>query len=229
MKTINTSARMFGLFFILAFISYGTGFSMIESITASKYPLEAIVAGKTSIIIGGILMALVHTIGNIGLAVIMLCVLKPIHKQLAYCYFSTVIVSTVMLLIGSVFLLLMVPISEHSTSSTASELVNGETLILLCKKLNFFAYQIGMVIWGISGLILCILLFRSKLTYRWLAVWGFIGYLFFITGCIFELFGSPFGIYFSIPGGLYELTLGVLLLAKGFNRPKILEAKELIA
>ena len=223
MKTINTSARIFGLFFILAFISYGTGFSMIESIAASEHPLEAIMAGKTNVIIGGILIALVHTIGNIGLAVIMLSVLKPIQQQLAYGYFSTVIVSTIMLMVGSVFLLLMVPISEQSTSSTASELVNGESLILLCKKLNFFAYQIGMVIWGISGLILCILLFRSKLTFQWLAVWGFIGYLFFITGCIFELFGLPIGIYFSIPGGLYELTLGVLLLVKGFNRTTILQ------
>jgi hypothetical protein len=218
MKTNNTSARLFGLFFILAFISYGIGFSWIESITASKHPLEAIMESKTMVIIGGILMALVHTLSNIGLAVIMFFVLKPIHKQLAYGYYSAAIVSTILLLLGSIFLLLLVPISDTYLTSSGSNLATGETLVFLCKRLNFFTYQLGMVIWGIGGLAFCVLLIRSKLTYKWICIWGFLGYLIFITGCVFELFDHEIGVWLSIPGGSFELTLSIIFLVKGFNQ-----------
>ena len=88
-------------------------------------------------------------------------------------------------------------------------------------KGNFFAYQLGMAIWGLGGLMFCYLLYESKLVPRLLPVWGFIGYIIFISGTILELFGNNIGVQLSIPGGLFEIFLSVWLIVKGFNAPAI--------
>ena len=49
------------------------------------------------------------------------------------------------------------------------------------------------------------------------AVWGFIGYACIAAGTLLELFGvAGAGIVGAIPGGLFELTFGIWLIARGF-------------
>ena len=49
-----------------------------------------------------------------------------------------------------------------------------------------------------------------------LAVWGAAGYL---VHCA-EAFGSHVSLILRIPGGLFELTFGIWLLAKGIRSPR---------
>ena len=70
---------------------------------------------------------------------------------------------------------------------------------------------------GIGSLFFCALLFRTRLVPRLLAAWGFIGYACFAGGNLLELFGvAGAGIVGAIPGGLFELTFGIWLIARGF-------------
>jgi hypothetical protein len=70
---------------------------------------------------------------------------------------------------------------------------------------------------GIGSLFFCALLFRTGLVPRFLAVWGFIGYACFAGGTLLELFGvAGAGLVGAIPGGLFELTFGIWLIARGF-------------
>ena len=64
----------------------------------------------------------------------------------------------------------------------------------------------------------CHLLLKSKLVPKVLAIWGTIGYLIFITGTILELFGYNVGVQLALPGGLFELSLSIWLIIKGFNQ-----------
>ena len=57
-----------------------------------------------------------------------------------------------------------------------------------------------------------------------LGLWGMIGYIIFISGTILELFGFPVGVLLALPGGLFELSLSVWLIAKGFNSASIASA-----
>jgi hypothetical protein len=88
---------------------------------------------------------------------------------------------------------------------------------MVLSKGNYYAYQIGMVIWGIGGLMFDYLLYQSKLVPRPLAVWGVIGYIVFISGITLELFGYGVGVLLSIPGGLFEVSLSVWLIVRGFS------------
>ena len=218
MKSQKIAARTFGIFFILAFVSYGLGSGIIGSYADLSDSLTSINSNKFQLIFGVIMMALVHTIVNIGLPVIMMTYLKPYNKTLSYGYLSAGIAATVTLIIGAIFIIMLVPLSAEYVSTDNTNTIHFETISMVLKKGNFYAYQIGMAIWGLGGLMFCYLLLKSKLVPKVFAIWGTIGYLIFITGTILELFGYKVGVQLALPGGLFELSLSIWLIIKGFNQ-----------
>ena len=213
-------ARTFGLFFIIAFLSYGIGGGLVDSIVSVPDFLTHIADHKTTLIIGVCLMALIHTIVNIGLPVLLLPILVPFNKTISYGYLCAAITATIILVIGAIFLLLLVPLSEDYIKLGIADTSNFETLGAVLKKGGFYAYQIGMAIWGFGGLLLCYVLYISKLVPRLFSIWGFVGYTIFIAGTILELYGHEVGALLSIPGGLFEISLSLWLLTKGFRVSK---------
>lgn len=213
----RNAARMFGIFFIFTFISYGVGSGLVDSITGEPDFLANIYANQTTIIIGVILMALVHTFLNIGLPVILMPILRPFNKNVAYGYLSAAIVATVVLVVGGIYMLLLIPLSDEFTKAGSTALTYFETIGILLKMGGAFSYQLGMALWGLGGMMLVSLLYRTKLVPRYLAGWGIIGYIVFISGTILELFGIGAGVFLALPGGLFEIGLSVWLIARGFN------------
>ena len=200
------AARTYGLFFLLAFLSYGAG----SGITASMGgDLTAIADAKSTFTIGILLMAIVHTFVNIGLATVMLPILKPFNKTVTYGYFAAAITATTVAVIGAIFMALLVPLSDVTTDT--------ETLAMLLNKGSFYAYQISMTIWGLGGLMFVYVLGKSNLVPRLFPIWGAFGYLVFMTGTTAEMFGYPIGVMLSAPGGLFEVSLSLWLIFKGFN------------
>ena len=167
---------------------------------------------------GVILMALLHSFVNIGLPVIMFPLLKPTNERFTYAYLGAGISATVVLISGTVFTLLLLPLSDAYVEAGSSADSHFETLRLLSVKGGFYAYQLGIAIWGIGGLFLTTLLHQSRLVPRFISVWGFIGYIIFMTGTILELYGYGYGVQLALPGGLFELFLSFWLIIKGFNQ-----------
>ncbi len=122
MKSQKIIARTFGIFFLLAFLSYGVGSSITGSVTDAADSLSTINTNKVQLIIGVILMALVHTIVNIGLPVLMVPILKRFNKILSYGYLSAGITATVILIVGSIFLLLYIPLGSMYNNADSTDL-----------------------------------------------------------------------------------------------------------
>ena len=66
-------------------------------------------------------------------------------------------------------------------------------------------------------MILCYTLYKAKLVPGWLAVWGFVGYATILVGMLSAIMGSGLGDLSSLPGGLWEVFIGVWLIVKGFS------------
>jgi hypothetical protein len=221
MNSYKIEAKTFGIFFIIAFISYGIGSGLINSIVSTPDFLTHVYADKTLIVIGVILMGLVHSFVNIGLPIIMLPILKPYNTRLAYGYLSAAIIATTILALGSIFLLLLLPLSEEYVKADISLIPNIEIIGSLLKKGAYYSYHMGMAFWSMGGLMLTALLYKSKLIPRPLSVLGIIGYLVLATGSVMALYtqNNEIDIISVIPGGIFEITLSVWLIVKGFNIP----------
>jgi hypothetical protein len=226
MFTHRNTARLWGIFFIIAFLAYGIGSGMIGTITDTPDFLTNVNANSTTIIVGVILIALVHTFVNIGLPVLLMPILKPFHKNLTYGYLSFAIASTTVIVVSGIFLMLLIPLSSEYVQAGSAAADHFNTLGEVLKMGGFYAYQIGMAIWGMGGLLFTAVLYKSKIVSRVFSVWGFIGYAVFFAGTIFELFGISAGVMLAIPGGLFEIALSLWLIFKGFNSEAITPAEQ---
>lgn len=97
----------------------------------------------------------------------------------------------------------------------AENLVRDPAPESILVQLNAMAYQIGEMTLGVGATFLCLLLFRTRLIPRWLAISGLIGYPCLVAGTIAEVFGFHIGLYLTMPGFFFELVLPVWLLTKG--------------
>ncbi|WP_233621737.1 DUF4386 domain-containing protein [Amycolatopsis sp. WAC 04182] len=75
-----------------------------------------------------------------------------------------------------------------------------------------------------AGLCMSILLHRSRLVPRWLAVLGIVSYPTLLAGCVLDLFGvvdvtQGVGLVALVPGGVFEVVLPIWLFVKGFTFP----------
>lgn len=87
---------------------------------------------------------------------------------------------------------------------------------------NDLAYQLGMLTLGVGSVPFCYVLLRQRIAPIWLGIWGMVGYAVLACGAMLELLGVGAGLLLSIPGGLFEIALGLLLIAHGFPEPAAL-------
>ena len=82
------------------------------------------------------------------------------------------------------------------------------------------ALQLIYLFNGMAGGLFAVLLFRSRLVPRWIAVLGLIGYPVLLVGTLLAIFGvtdvtQGVGMVSVVPGALFELIFPIWLLARG--------------
>jgi Domain of unknown function (DUF4386) len=205
-----TYSRLIGALFLLGFLSYGIGSGLVTSLVGGSNFLSTIGASQTLLVIGAFLM-LLNTGVDVGKGVLFFPILEKHSKRTALGYLATMIVEVVLLDAGVLALLLIVPLAKHAGEAGAQTL--GSILV----QSNAMAYQMGEMTLGVGATFLCLLLFRSRLIPRWLAISGLIGYPILVAGTIAEIFGIHIGLYLTIPGFFFELVLPFWLFFKGFQ------------
>lgn len=188
-SSVRRTARIVGVLFLAGYLAYGVG-SLIAKGSADR-------SGSTALFVTGAALMLLNSAFVIGIGVLMFPILRPHNKAIAAGYLGTRIFEGVVLAIGVVSLIVL----------TGSPAIHA----------NSVSYNVAEAGLGIGSLFFCALLFRTGLVPRFLAVWGFIGYACFAGGTLLELFGvAGAGLVGAIPGGLFELTFGIWLIARGF-------------
>ncbi|MEE9427622.1 MAG: DUF4386 domain-containing protein [Paracoccaceae bacterium] len=217
----RNAARLFGICFILTFLSYGIGSSMVDAVTGDAGFLDLIPDNSISLAVGVVLMAVLHSLTNIALPVLMLPILKPVNERLAYGYFGLAVAATTVLAVGGVMLLMLMPLGDAYAVADSATRPPLEATAKMLKSGATSAYHMGMAIWSLGGMMFCAVLYRSALVPRFLPVWGMFGYVTLAAGSISELFfhNNTVEIISVIPGGLFEITLSIWLIIRGFNRP----------
>jgi hypothetical protein len=189
---------------------------MIKSILDAPNHLSIISASSMTVAIGAILW-LLAVIGDAGHGVLMFPILKQHSERMAIGYLAFRIIDATFIAVMVLFMLVQIPLGSEYLKAAASDASFLQALSAVSAQVSQYAYQIGMSALGVSGLILCYTLFRAKLVPGWLAVWGLIGYATILVGMLSAVMGSGLGDLSSLPGGLWEVFIGVWLIVKGFS------------
>jgi hypothetical protein len=169
----------------------------------------------------GAVLWLLAVAGDAAHGVLMFPLLKQQSERMAVGYLAARIMDALFIAMMVIFILLQIPLGSAYLKAAASDAAYLQALSTLFTQGQLYVYEIGMSTLGVSGLLLCYTLYQAKLLPRWLAVWGLVGYAIILCGMLSALMGSGLGDLSSLPGGLWEMFVGVWLIVKGFNSPAI--------
>jgi hypothetical protein len=206
-------ALVAGVFYLLTFVSIPT-LALYGSIHDPNYILGP--GPDTAVIIGGILEIIVALAG-IGTAVALYPVLKKQNEGVALGLVGSRVLEAGTIFAGVAFLLSVVTLRQAGAGADA--LVTGHALVALYDRI-FLIGQSFMP--AVNDLLLGFLLYKSRLVPRVLSLIGLVGAVLLVAGDVAVLFGligqhDPSTALAAVPVALFEFSLGVWLIAKGFN------------
>ena len=169
----------------------------------------------------GAFLELLLIIANIGTAVVLFPIVRRQNEILALGYVTARIVECVFIAVGILSLLTVVTLRQEAAGADAASLVAvGESLVVL----HNWTRQLGpgFVVGVGNGLLLGYLMYRSALVPRLMAVLGLIGGPLIIVSGVAVLLGvigadSVWQAIATIPEFLWELSLGIWAMVRGFN------------
>jgi hypothetical protein len=170
----------------------------------------------TPVIIGGILEIIVALAG-IGTAVVLYPVLKRQNEGVALGFLGTRVLEASTIFADVVCLMAIVTLRRAGVGADA--LVIGKVLVAM-----YGLFRLGQNLMpAVNDLLLGSLLYRSRLVPRVLPVLGILGAPLLIANTIVVMFGITSGPLYVLTGigvlpiALFEFSLGVWLVVKGFN------------
>ena len=170
----------------------------------------------------GAILDIVVALAGIGTAVVLFPVVKRQNEALALGFVGSRILEAAMIFAGVMFLLSLVTL--RASGIGPGGLVTAHTLVALYDQTLLIGQSFMP---AVNALLLGSLLFQSRLVPRVLPMLGFIGAVLLVTSDIAKLFEvvgptSPAVILVAIPIALWEFSLGVWLIVKGFNQSSLL-------
>src|ERR1700716_2547689 len=207
-----------GALYLLSFVSIPTLF-LYNPLRDSNYILGH--GSNTGIIVGAILEMIVALAG-IGTAVALFPVVKRQNEGVALGFAATRTLEGGGLLAGAACVLSLVTLQQAGAGTNA--LVTGHALITMYDRIFLLSQSF---IPAVNALLIGSLLYQSRLGPRWLPLLGFVGATLLVAqdgAVIFGLAGQHGPITaLSFPIAIWEFSLGVYLVVKGF-RPSAITA-----
>jgi hypothetical protein len=219
-NSYRTTARVVGILYLAGMVIGIGGNILIQSILGAPDYLPTISANSIKLAIGALLW-LMPAVGDLAHGVLMFPVLKQHKEGIAIGYLGFRIIDAVFIGVHVLFVLIQIPIGSEYLKAGVLNTFHLQALSNVFILVNLYAYQIGMIFVGLAGSILCYSFYRSKLIPKFVAVWGLVGYATILCGSVLEVLRFDLHLIHAIPGGLWEIFIGVWLLTKGFNSSAI--------
>jgi hypothetical protein len=216
-------ASVVGLLFLTQTVAFIVAEQLIGAVLKRPNYLPGISGDANALALGG-LLAVVSGIAVVGVSVLLFPLLKPTSEPLALGYVCERVIELVLQVVFfMVAPLLLIAIGSGLRNGTV-DAGSSQSLSTVFKGLNDVAIVVLYLVTSVGGTILAVLLLRSHLVPRPLAVLALIGYPVLFVGCVLDMFGATdvtagSGLLAIAPGGVFELILPIWLLAKGFSHP----------
>jgi len=211
-----------GILYLLTFVSIPT-LALYGPVKGAHYVIGS--GPDTGAVFGGVLEIIVALAG-IGTAVVLFPILKKQNEGFALGLVASRTLEAATIFLGVGFLLTVVTLRKDGVGPDA--LVTTHTLVVLYNRI-FLLGQSFMP--AVNDLLLGTLLYQSQLVPRRLSRIGIVGGPVLVAGYLAVLFGlidqhGPIAGLSALPVAVFEFSLGVWLVVKGFNPEAVARARE---
>jgi len=217
MSSQRKTALVAGIFYLLTFVSIPTLW-LYSSVRGPNYILGS---GPDTPVVLGVILEMIVALAGIGTAVTLYPVLRKQNVGRALGFVGSRILEAATIYVGIVSLLSIVTLRQAGAGAGA--LATGQALAAQ----YYWTFLFGQsFIPALNAVLLGSLLYQSRLVPRALPVLGFIGAVLLVaawTGTLVGLLGqvSKASALAAFPIALWEFSLGIYLVVKGF-RPSTL-------
>jgi len=217
------TAVVAGVFFIVAAVAAVIGLALYGPVLHdTDYVLRT--SGGDGRVLAGAICEILLVISVIGTAVTLYPVVRREHEGLAIGYVAGRTVEALVIVTGIISLLSVVTLRQDlagSTGADAGALVTVSRALVAVHDWTFLIGP-GMAI-GVNTLLLATLMYRSRLVPRAIAVIGLAGGPLVFLAAFGVLLGawtqvSMAGSLPAVPVAVWEMSLAVWMIAKGFRR-----------
>ena len=223
-NTFRTTARVVGVIYLAGMLIGIPANLLILSILDGPDQLPTI-AASSMLLAMCVVFWLITVVGDAAHGVLMFPVLKQHSERAAVGYLAARIVDATFIAVMALLILVQIPVAIEYLNAGAADTSYLQALSAVLNHANLYAYEFGMIAVGVAGLILCYAFYRSQLIPRLLAVWGLIGYAVLLFGSVLQVLGFNLNSIQAIPGGLWEVFIGVWLIVKGFSSSSYLPSE----
>jgi hypothetical protein len=213
MDSLRKTALVAGALYVLTFVSIPT-LALYGPVHDTDYIVGT--GPETPVVIGGVLEVIVALAG-IGTAVVLYPVVRRQGEARALGFVGARVLEAAGIFVGVASLLTVVALRQAGTGAGA--LVTGQALVAFYDSI--FLLSQGFIP-AVNALLLGSLLYQSRLVPRALPLLGLIGAPLLVVSDAGILFGlwdrlSPVTAFATIPIAVWEFSLGVYLIVKGFR------------
>ena len=208
------TAITIGVIYLVGMVVGVGGNILIQSILGAPDHLATLSANSMLLAFGALLW-LIAVAGDAAHGILMFPVLKRFSERIAFGYLGTRLMDAVFVAIMALFILFQIPLANEYLKAGASDTL--QALSAVFTQAQLYAYHFGMITVGFAGLMLCYVFYKTQLVPPFLGVWGLVGYAIILGGSVLEVMGFNLSLIHTIPGGLWEVFIGVWLIAKGFS------------
>jgi len=213
MDSTRKTALVAGALYLLTFVSIPTLF-LYNAVRGANYVVGP--GPDTRVFVGGVLEIIV-ALACIGTAVALYPVVKRQNEGVALGFVAVRTLEAGAIFAGVFSLLAIVTLRQAGAGAGA--LATGQTLV----GLHDWTFTLSQsLLPAVNALLLGSLLYQSRLVPRILPVLGFIGAPLLVASTMATLFGaneygSAMSGLLALPIALWEFSLGVYLVVKGFR------------
>jgi Domain of unknown function (DUF4386) len=220
MSPLRKTALIAGVLYLITFVSIPT-LGLYVPVHDPNYIVGP--GPDTGVLVGGILEVIVALAG-VGTAVVLFPVLKRQNEAMALGLVGSRTLEGAGILAGVACLLSIV--SLRQAGAGAGALVAAQTLAILYDRIFLLSQSLMP---AVDDLLLGVLLYQSRLVPRVLPLIAFIGAPLLLASDLAVLFGlwertSTATVLAALPVAVFEFSLGVYLVVKGFKPSPILSS-----
>jgi len=215
MDSLRKTALIGGGLYLLTFISSIPAVFLLAPVLDN--PDYIIGSGSDTQVLLGCFLDLINAFACVGTAVALYPVVKRQNGSAALGFVTSRVMEAAIIVIGVVSLLTVVTLRQDlaGTADAASLVTTGQSLVAT----RDWTFLLGPdLMAGINALLLGSLMYRSRLVPRVIPAMGLIGGPLLIAASIAIFFGaSSTALIVVVPVALWEFSLGVYLVVKGFR------------
>jgi energy-converting hydrogenase Eha subunit E len=220
------TALVAGIFYVVTFVSIPT-LGLYTSVKGKDFIISS---GADTGALWGAFLEVIVALAGIGTAVTLFPVVKRQNEGMALGFVATRTLEAAMTFTGVASLLSLVTLRQDlgtATGANAASLITTAASHIATYNRAFTLGQSLMP--GINALLLGTLMYRSGLVPRVLPLIGLIGAPLHLTAVVLTMFGvidrvGSVALIAALPIAVWEFSLGVYLVVKGFKPCPIREA-----